>query len=177
MIMLEDYIKESMQLDEMAMYEMSVQRPATIEKSHIKYSNKYKISEVKKLATLALNQALQNKGNNKYAKLLKSLPDILLTDFEADFDSYLNTMSDTDKDLLGGADSVKLDLVKHYVKYSNIFKSLGVRCMNILDTDANDNEYVRELMHNALKGTTTLYDGIDNYLQEKSGERIQDVIK
>ena len=49
--------------------------------------------------------------------------------------------------------------------------------MNILDTDANDNEYVRELMHNALKGTTTLYDGIDNYLQEKSGERIQDVIK
>lgn len=171
------YLFESMKLDEMAMYEMSVQRPATIEKTHIKYSNKYKISEVKKLATLALNHALQNDGNNKYAKLLKSLPDILLTDFETDFDSYLNAMSDEEKDLLGGADSVKLELVKHYVKYSDIFKALGVRCMNILNTDANDNEYVRELMHNALKGTTTLYDGIDNYLQEKSGERIQDVIK
>ncbi len=73
-------------LNEMAMDEMALQKPAKLIKKHIEYSNKYSLNDVKKVVDMSFEKIFEEgDSSKKYDRTIKSISSILLSDFETGF--------------------------------------------------------------------------------------------
>jgi hypothetical protein len=150
-------------LNEMALGEMSLQNPARIIKSHISYSNKYSIQDVEKIVSKAFDDVYFHDNNAvKYSRAIKSISNILLSDFEADFEEYIN-MNEDDIDEFGTEEDAYKEIMGHYYKYVDIFNNFYNDC-KIESKGSDDKNYI-ELRNSARYAYNNLDKGIKNFIK------------
>lgn len=155
-------------LNEMALGEMSLQSPARMIKSHISYSNKYSISDVENIISKAFDHVyFHGEDSSRYARAIRSISDILLSDFEEDFEEYINM------DIEDSDDEQEFDkeFMSHYYKYVVAFKKFYDDCkVECKGADkVRDKDYL-VLRNSARYAYTNLDNGIKNFIETNHPE-------
>ncbi len=155
MSLLSDKFNESL-LGEMALGEMSLQSPAKSIKQHIEYSNKYSVTDVQKLFNLSANKVFNdNYPYERFSRVINSIANILLSDFESDIDEWgMN---------FGLEDNEAKEIIDHYMKYVNIFNSFYDECENECLIVDGDKDFIG-LRDSVKSSYELLYNGMKNFI-------------
>ena len=159
-------------LNEMAMDEMALQKPARLIKKHLEYSNKYSLNDVKKLLDLSFEKIFEEGASSKkYDRTIKSISSILLSDFETDFYEFAeDIVFDVDEN---EAKEIVNEILNHYYEYANIFKEFYNKCTEkfqdlIKNPHINpDDEDYKSIIRAAKYAYNQLIKGMKKYVKDQ----------
>lgn len=146
-------------LNEMALGEMSLQRPARTIEKHISYNNKYSIQDIQNLTNLAFEKVYNdNYPHERFSRTIKSIASILLSDFENDIDEW--SMRE------GLTDSEAKEIINHYNKYVIEFKNFYDKCESECSIDPSDKDFI-QLRDSAKFAYEEMYNGMRSFLDKE----------